>query len=64
MLLDHLQTSFNNRAIVFEVLVEASEREDIPVHMRLNSKQKFEHIAGQYPLVKELKDRLKLEIDY
>lgn len=64
MLLDHLQTAFNNRAIVFEVLVEASEREDIPVHMRLNSKQKFEHIAEQYPLVKELKDRLKLEIDY
>lgn len=64
MLTDHLQTSFNNRTITFDVLVEASEREDIPVHMRLNSKQKFEHIAEQYPLVKELKERLKLEIDY
>lgn len=64
MLIDHLQTAFNNRAISFDVLVEASEREDIPVHMRLNSKQKFEHIAAQYPLVKELKERLKLEIDY
>ncbi len=64
MLIDHLQTAFNNRAISFDVLVEASEREDIPVHMRLNSKQKFEHIAEQYPLVKELKERLKLEIDY
>ncbi|MES2004581.1 MAG: DNA polymerase III subunit gamma/tau [Bacteroidota bacterium] len=64
MLIDHLQTNFNNRAITFEVLVEAGEREDIPVHMRLNSKQKFEHIAEQYPLVKELKERLKLEIDY
>lgn len=63
-LLDHLHTTFNNRAIFFDVLVEASEREDIPVHMRLNSKQKFEHIAVQYPLVKELKERLKLEIDY
>ena len=64
MLIDHLQKTFNNRAIVFEVLVEASEREDIPAHMRLNSKEKFEHIAAQYPLVKELKERLKLEIDY
>ncbi len=64
MLIEHLQNSFNNRAITFEVLVEASEREDIPVHMRLNSKQKYEHIAEQYPLVKELKERLKLEIDY
>jgi DNA polymerase-3 subunit gamma/tau len=64
MLMDHLYKEFNNRAIVFEVLVEAGEKEDIPAHMRLNSKQKFEHIAQQYPLVKELKDRLKLEIDY
>jgi DNA polymerase-3 subunit gamma/tau len=64
MLIDHLQKEFNNRAIVFEVLVEAGEKEDVPVHMRLNSKQKFEYIAEQYPLVKELKERLKLEIDY
>ena len=64
MLVDHLHKEFNNRSIVFEVLVEAGEKEDIPLHMRLNSKQKFEHIAAQYPLVKELKDRLKLEIDY
>ncbi len=64
MLLDHLQKEFNNRTITFDVLVEAGEKEDVPVHMRLNSKQKFEHIAAQYPLVKELKDRLKLEIDY
>jgi DNA polymerase-3 subunit gamma/tau len=64
MLIDHLHKEFNNRTIVFDVLVEAGEKEDIPAHMRLNSKQKFEHIAQQYPLIKELKDRLKLEIDY
>ncbi len=64
MLIDHLHKEFNNRTIVFDVLVEASEREDIPAHMRLNSKQKFEYIAEQYPLVRELKERLKLEIDY
>jgi DNA polymerase-3 subunit gamma/tau len=64
MLIDHLHKEFNNRAIVFDVLVEAGEKEDIPAHMRLNSKQKYEHIAEQYPLVKELKERLKLEIDY
>jgi DNA polymerase-3 subunit gamma/tau len=64
MLLDHLQTAFNNRTITFDVLVEAGEREDVPIHLRLNSKEKFEHIAEQYPLLKELKDRLKLEVDY
>ncbi|NCI45458.1 DNA polymerase III subunit gamma/tau [Sediminibacterium soli] len=64
VLLDHLQKAFSNRAIAFDVLVEASEKEDVPIHMRLNSKQKFEHIARQYPLIRELKERLKLEIDY
>lgn len=64
MLIDFIQTEFNNRAITFTILVEASEREEVPAHMRLNSKQKFERIAEQYPLVKELRDRLKLEIDY
>jgi DNA polymerase-3 subunit gamma/tau len=64
MLIEHLHKEFNNRTIGFDVLIDAGEKEDIPVHMRLNSKQKFEHIAQQYPLVKELKERLKLEIDY
>ena len=64
MLIDFLHTAFNNRAITFNILVEATEREDVPIHLKLNSKQRFERIAEQYPLVKELRDRLKLEIDY
>ncbi len=51
---------FQNRAIQFSILVAAGEKEDVPLHLRLNSKQKFERIAEQYPLVKELKDRLNL----
>jgi DNA polymerase-3 subunit gamma/tau len=64
VLLDQLQTQFHNRAINFTILVEEGEKEDVPLHMRLNSKQKFERIAEQYPLVKELRDKLRLEIDY
>lgn len=64
VLLEQLHNQFNNRAINFTILVEEGEREDVPLHMRLNSKQRFERIAEQYPLVKELRDRLKLEIDY
>ena len=32
--------------------------------MRINSKQKFERISEKYQLIKELKEKLKLEIDY
>jgi DNA polymerase-3 subunit gamma/tau len=63
-LTDYLHQSFNNRSITFSILVDATEKEDVPAHLRMNSKEKFERISEQYPLVKELRDRLKLEIDY
>ena len=53
---------FQNRAIQFSILIQAGEKEDVPLHMRLNSKQKYEHIASQYPMVAELKNRLNLEV--
>lgn len=63
-LLEKIWETFQNRAIQFSILVEAGEREDVPLHLRLNSKQKFERIAEQYPLVQELKTKLNLEIFY
>jgi len=64
MLADHLQQTFNNRAINFSVIVEEGEQIIAPQQVMLNSKQRFERIAEQYPLLRELKDKLKLEIDY
>lgn len=64
MLNDHIQSSFSNPAIRFSIKVEAGEPIDVPQHMVLNSRQRFEKIAEKYPLVKELRDRLKLELDY
>ena len=64
MLIDQIFSTFNNRSIKFSIIVDATEKEDVPIHMRLNSKQKFARISEQYPLLKELKEKLKLEIDY
>ena len=61
-LLEKIWETFENRAIQFSILVDAGEKEDVPLHLRLNSKQKYERIAAQYPLVKDLKNRLNLEI--
>jgi DNA polymerase-3 subunit gamma/tau len=61
-LLEKIWDTFENRAIQFSILVDAGEKEDVPLHLRLNSKQKYERIAEQYPLVKDLKNRLNLEI--
>ena len=60
--LEKIWEAFQNRAIQFDILVDAGEKEDVPLHMRLNSKQKYERIAEQYPMVAALKSRLNLEI--
>lgn len=64
MLTDYIHQQFNNRSITFSVLIEEIEKEEVPQHITMNSKQKFERIAEQYPMVKELKDKLRLELDY
>jgi DNA polymerase-3 subunit gamma/tau len=60
--LEKIWDTFQNRAIQFDILVEAGEQEDVPLHMRLNSKQKYDRIADQYPLVRDLKNRCNLEV--
>jgi len=64
MLCDFIQQAFNNRSINFKVLVEEGKKEELPVHLTLNSRQRFERISEKYPLVRELKNRLNLDLDY
>lgn len=64
MLADHIQTAFKNRTITFTTIVDDMDiKQDVPLHMTLNSRQKFERMAEQYPLLKELRDKLKLTIE-
>ena len=61
-LLEKVWNIFHNRAIQFNILVAAGEKEDVPLHLSLNSKQKYERMAAQYPLIAELKVKLNLEV--
>jgi DNA polymerase-3 subunit gamma/tau len=61
---DHLQQVFANKAISFTVIVEEKVQSEEPAERPLNKREQFMQIAEQYPLVKELKDRLRLELDY
>lgn len=59
-----LQLQLQNRLLQFNVVVE-EKAEDRPVmEITLTSKEQFQKMTEQYPLVKELKDRLRLELDY
>lgn len=59
-----LQEKLQNRLLQFSVVVEEKKAGDKPKEISLTSKEQFIKMAEQYPLVKELKDRLKLELDY
>jgi DNA polymerase III subunit gamma/tau len=61
---DLLQEHFSNKNISFSVII----REQTTLHVHLektwSKKEQFQQIAELYPLVRELKDKLKLELDY
>jgi DNA polymerase-3 subunit gamma/tau len=64
MLNDLIQTAFKNRGITFHTIVaDAEEPADVPLHLMLNSRQRFERMAQQYPLLQELREKLKLVIE-
>jgi DNA polymerase-3 subunit gamma/tau len=61
---DHIQKAFSNKTISFTVIIEEREDTGQPAERPLNRREQFLQIIELYPLVKELKDRLKLELDY
>jgi hypothetical protein len=61
---EYLQEQFNNRTLLFTIAVSENPQLQEPVERPLNTREQFQKIVDQYPLVKELKDRLKLNLDY
>ena len=62
-LIEHIQTYFNNRILTYQVMVVEKTQDDQPKEEILTRKQQYLKIIEEYPLVKELKERLKLEIE-
>ncbi len=63
-LVEHLQTHFCNKLLTYTVSIAESELVDVPVERKLTTKEQYFKIIEEYPLVKELKDKLRLELDY
>ncbi len=62
-LIEHLQTYFSNRLLTYQVLVQESTIEAEPTEKPLTRKQQYFKMIEEYPMVKELKDRLKLDLE-
>ncbi len=63
-LIDHLQQYFNNRQISYQVIVKASTDDNEPVERPLTMREQYLKMIQTYPLIRELKDRLNLDLDY
>ncbi len=63
-LFSFLQERLSNKALQFNVIVRENKRDQPAEDVPLSSKEQFLKMAEQYPLLKELKDRLKLDLDY
>lgn len=59
-----LQLQLQNRLLQFNVVVEEKAEDRPAMEITLTSKEQFQKMTEQYPLIKELKDRLRLELDY
>jgi DNA polymerase-3 subunit gamma/tau len=61
-LIDHLQDYFSNKLLTYSVIIVETEENSQPVEKPLTTKEQYLKIIEEYPLVKELKERLKLEL--
>jgi DNA polymerase-3 subunit gamma/tau len=63
-LFSFLQQKLENRLLQFNVTISEPLLDRPGIEAPLTSKEQFMKMAEQYPLLKELKDRLKLDLDY
>jgi DNA polymerase-3 subunit gamma/tau len=59
-----LQQQLKNRSLQFTVIVRGNPEQQPKIDVPLSSREQFQKMSEQYPLIKDLKDRLKLELDY
>lgn len=59
-----LQKELHNRYLQFTIRIDESQENKVPIDIPLSSKEQFQKMAEQYPLLKELKDKLRLELDF
>ena len=63
-LISHLQSHFNNRFLTYKVIMVPEENKSAIAEEHLSTRQQYLKIIEEYPLVKQLKDRLGLQLDY
>jgi DNA polymerase-3 subunit gamma/tau len=61
---EFLQKDLQNKALKLTVVLIEGPKDEMPSDLPLSSKEQYLKIIEQFPMVKELKDRLRLELDF
>lgn len=61
---EYLQEIFANKVLNFTVKISETPVEILPQEKTLSKKDQFLLIAEHYPIIRELKEKLKLDLDY
>ncbi|MGZ3851252.1 MAG: DNA polymerase III subunit gamma/tau [Flavisolibacter sp.] len=59
-----LQKELCNRLLQFNITLLEGQQGKLVTDLPLSSREQYQKIIEQYPMVKELRDRLRLELDY
>jgi DNA polymerase-3 subunit gamma/tau len=59
-----LQKELCNNLLQFSIVLTEAPPDDTPYERPLSSKEQYQKLIEAYPAVKELRDRLRLELDY
>ena len=63
-LCEYLQQHFRNKTLTLAIKIKENPDVFKPDEKHLSKRDQYQKIIEQYPLVKELKDRLRMELDY
>ena len=59
-----LKKELCNRQLQFNITLVEGQQEKLATDLPLSSREQYQKLIEQYPMVKELRDRLRLELDY
>lgn len=62
LLIEHLQKYFNNRTLLYKLVVVPDENKKQAAQIYLSAKDQYLKMVEHYPLVKQLKESLKLNL--
>jgi DNA polymerase-3 subunit gamma/tau len=61
---DFFKRKFNNPAIILTLQLDESQQTQDIGPAPLSSREQFQLMTAHYPLIKELKDKLNMELDF